>query len=153
MVRVGLRKVHDIPIFHPFRYDGKVRRLRHDTDKRQDIFVLEPFPPDNFFDQELRTLHEGPSVIRGKELYTLYIRSAFPASVALSFLTATWRPSRVALCTSENPPRALGVVAHSSGVGAIEKEDGRKPKTEHNFRRHLRKCFRFFWWRSPRPRV
>ena len=142
---MGLRKVHDIPILHPFRYDGEVRKLRQDTYKRQDIFVLEPFPPDNLFDQELGTLYAGPSAIRGKELYTLCIRSVFPVSVVLSFLTATRRPSRVASCTSEKPPRAVGVVAHSSRVSATEKEDGRKLEIEHNFRRHLRKCFRFCW--------
>ena len=40
-----LDEAHNVPILHPLRYNRKKRRLRHDTDKWQDVLMAKPLPP------------------------------------------------------------------------------------------------------------
>ena len=48
-------KAHDIPVLHPFGHDQKKSGRECDTNKRQDVLMLKPFPSDNLLNQELRT--------------------------------------------------------------------------------------------------
>ena len=79
--------------------------------------MVEPLPPDNLFNKELKAQNEIPSAMQENELRTLCTRLRFPVLAALIRLTATGRPSKVASNTSEKPPKADGSVANSSNVG------------------------------------
>ena len=58
--------------------------------------------------------------------------------VTLRDLATTLCPSKVALYTSEKPPKANGVAPDSSSVVLTKKEEGRMPKLPHNFLRYFK---------------
>jgi len=51
---MGLDKVYDVPVFHSFRDNREKQRRQRDTDKRQNVLVPKPLPPNNLFDEVLR---------------------------------------------------------------------------------------------------
>jgi hypothetical protein len=51
---MSLDEFHDVPVFHPFRYDRKTWELQYDANKREDVIVSKPFPSNDLFDEELR---------------------------------------------------------------------------------------------------
>lgn len=54
-VRMCLREVIDIPIYHPVRYHGEVALGHHNSSEWQDVWVLEGLPHNNLLAELLRT--------------------------------------------------------------------------------------------------
>ena len=67
-------EVHDVPVFHAFRYNRKAQGLQYDTKKWKDVVVLKPLPPNNFFCEELRFSRQKLfECLHDKIIYLVYL--------------------------------------------------------------------------------